>query len=112
MPFDYAMQVTLTRDNFQTEVLSSPIPVLVDFWAEWCAPCKIIAPAVAEIAETYAGKLKVGKLNVDDFGDVAQTYQVRGIPNLKIFKNGKIVEEIVGAVPKAELVKRVEKQIQ
>ena len=105
------MEIKLDRDNFQTEVLSSPVPVLVDFWAEWCGPCKIIAPAVSEIAAAYEGRLKVGKLNVDDFGDVAQNYQVRGIPNLKIFKNGQIVEEIVGAVPKAEIVKKVEKYI-
>ena len=103
------MEITLNRDNFQTEVLSSAQPVLVDFWAEWCGPCKIIAPALSEIAKEYEGKLKVGKLNVDEFNDVAQTYQVRGIPNLKIFKNGQIVGEIVGAVPKAEIVKRLQK---
>lgn len=103
------METTLTKGNFKSEVLESPIPVLVDFWAEWCVPCKIIAPALAEIAETYQGRLKVAKLNVDDYGDVAMQYQVRGIPNLKIFKNGQIADEIVGAQPKDEIVKHIEK---
>lgn len=105
------MEITLTKDNFKNEVLESAVPVLVDFWAEWCMPCKLIAPALSEIAAEYEGKLKIGKLNVDEYGDIAMQYQVRGIPNLKIFKGGRIVEEIVGAVPKAEILKRLQKHI-
>ncbi|OGE79428.1 MAG: thioredoxin [Candidatus Doudnabacteria bacterium RIFCSPHIGHO2_01_FULL_46_14] len=105
------MEATLNSDNFKTEVLESPIPVLVDFWAEWCAPCKLIAPALAEISQEYQGRLKIGKLNVDEFPELAQQYQVRGIPNMKIFKNGQIADEIVGAVPKQEIIKRLEKVI-
>ena len=103
------METTLNKDNFSQEVLASPIPVLVDFWAEWCTPCKLIAPALAEISEEYKGRLKIAKLNVDEFPDLTQSYNVRGIPNMKIFKNGKLADEIVGAVPKQEIVKRIEK---
>ena len=105
------METTLTKENFKTEVLDSHLPVLVDFWAEWCIPCKLIAAALAEISEEYKGKIKIGKLNVDEHPDVAFQYQVRGIPNLKIFKGGKIADEIVGAVPKTEIVKHVEKHL-
>lgn len=101
----------MNKDNFSAEVLNSPIPVLVDFWAEWCGPCKMIAPTLSEISVEYRGRLKIGKLNVDEFPDLTQQYNVRGIPNMKIFKNGKIADEIVGAVPKAEIVKRLEKHL-
>ena len=104
-----SMEIILNNDNFTSEVLQSPIPVLVDFWAEWCAPCKLIAPALAEISEEYQGKLKIGKLNVDQYSELTQSYNVRGIPNMKIFKHGKIADEIVGAVPKQEIVKRLQK---
>lgn len=103
------MEITLDSDNFTSEVLNSPVPILVDFWAEWCAPCKLIAPALSEISEEYKGRFKIGKLNVDEFPDLSQQYQIRGIPNMKIFKNGKIADEIVGAVPKQEIIKRLEK---
>ena|SRR3989344_3772279 len=105
------MEITLDANNFKSEVLSADIPVLVDFWAEWCVPCHVIAPSVAEIATLYQGRLKVGKLNVDENPQTAQEFGVRSIPNLKIFKNGQIVEEIVGAVPKQELTKRVQRHI-
>ncbi|OGE76902.1 MAG: thioredoxin [Candidatus Doudnabacteria bacterium RIFCSPHIGHO2_02_FULL_48_21] len=105
------METTLNKNNFSQEVLNSPTPVLVDFWAEWCVPCKLIAPALAEISEEYKDKIKIAKLNVDDFPEIAMQYHVRGIPNMKIFKNGQIADEIVGAVPKAEIVKRLQKQI-
>jgi len=105
------MEIMLNRDNFNEEVLNSPIPVLVDFWAEWCAPCLLIAPALSEISEEYQDKLKIAKLNVDEFPDIAMQYQVRGIPNMKIFKAGKIADELVGAVPKQEIVKRLQKQL-
>lgn len=103
------MEVVLNQDNFPAEVLNSPIPVLVDFWAEWCGPCKMIAPTLSEISVEYQGRVKIGKLNVDEFPMLASQYQVRGIPNMKIFKNGQIAEEIVGAVPKQEIVKHLEK---
>ena len=98
--------------NFETEVIQSGVPVLVDFWAPWCGPCKSIAPMVEEIAGEYEGKLKVTKLNVDDHPATAARYQVRGIPNLLIIKGGTVKEQIVGAVPKAKLVSAIEKALQ
>ncbi len=98
----------LTDDNFEQEVLKSDVPVLVDFWAEWCAPCRAIAPAVEEIAEEYKGKAKVGKLDVDNNPKVAVEYGIRSIPTLLVFKNGEIAQQIIGAVPKAQLVSKLE----
>jgi thioredoxin 1 len=95
--------------NFETEVLGSQEPVIVDFWAEWCGPCRMIGPIVDEIAEQYAGRLRVGKVNVDDSNRTATKYGIRSIPALLFFKSGKVVEMIVGAVPKQEIVKKVEK---
>ena len=105
------METTLTAENFENEVLRAPVPVLVDFWAEWCTPCPAIAPAISEIAKAYDGRLKVGKLNVDEHPDLAFKYGVSSIPNLKIFKGGAVTDEIIGVVPKTEIVKRVDKQI-
>ncbi len=105
------MEAILNKENFTAEVLKAPLPVLVDFWAEWCAPCRIIAPALSEISEEYQGRLKIGKLNVDEFPEIAMQYQVRGIPNMKIFKAGKIVDELVGAMPKNEIIKRLQKHL-
>jgi thioredoxin 1 len=99
-------------NNFDAEVLRSDLPVLVDFWAPWCGPCKSIAPIVEEIAVEYEGKLKVTKLNVDDHPDTASRYGIRGIPNLIILKAGAVKEQIVGAVPKAKLVSAIEKALQ
>lgn len=96
-------EVTLTSANFQSEVLESPIPVLVDFWAEWCMPCRMIAPSVAQIAEAYAGKIKVGKVNVDDEGDIAARYGIISIPTLLFFKDGQLAKQKVGAIPKQEI---------
>ncbi len=98
----------VTDANFEQEVIKSSIPVLIDFWAPWCGPCKAIAPVVDELAKDYAGKLKVVKLNVDDNPETAARYGVRGIPNLLIIKNGQVKEQIVGAVPKGHLVKAVD----
>jgi len=92
--------IEFTDDNFDTEVLKSNLPVLVDFWAEWCGPCKMIAPIVEEIAGDYAGKVKVGKVNVDFNNQVAMQYGIRGIPALLVFKGGSVANQIVGAVPK------------
>ena len=95
--------IEFTDDNFDTEVLKSNLPVLVDFWAEWCGPCKMIAPIVEEIAGDYAGKVKVGKVNVDFNNQVAMQYGIRGIPALLVFKGGSVANQIVGAVPKNKI---------
>ena len=94
-------------DSFEREVLKSPTPVLVDFWAPWCGPCRAIAPVVEEIAREYDGKLKVVKLNVDDNPQTPSRYGVRGIPNLIVFKGGEVKEQIIGAVPKSQLVRAI-----
>ena len=95
--------VVVSDSDFKTAVLDSTEPVLVDFWAEWCGPCKAIAPALDDLATRYKGKVKVAKLNVDDNQQTAQTYGIRGIPTLLVFKGGKVVEQIIGAVPKSRL---------
>ena len=97
------MEIKITDTNFEQEVLKSDIPVLVDFWAQWCAPCHMVAPVVEEIAKEYKGKLKVCKLNVDEAPDTASRYGVMSIPTLAIFKNGKVADKVVGALPKSEL---------
>ncbi len=96
-------EVTLTDSNFQKEVLSSEVPVLVDFWAAWCGPCKMVAPAIAKIGEKYEGKLKVGKLNVDEQLKLAQQYRIQSIPTLAIFKGGELVSQKIGALSLAAL---------
>ncbi len=105
------MAVEFTSSNFQNEVLSSDKPVLVDFWAEWCGPCKMIGPVVEEIHNEYLGKAVIGKLNVDENPDIAMNYSVRSIPTLLIFKGGVIVDKIVGAVPKSQLTKQLESHL-
>lgn len=95
--------VELTDENFDQEVINSDIPVMVDFWAEWCAPCRAIAPAVEELADEYQGQAKIGKLDVDHNQQVAMKFGIRSIPTLLIFKNGEVAEQIIGAVPKAQL---------
>ena len=95
--------MAFTDANFEREVLQSEIPVLVDFWATWCAPCKAIAPLVDSVADEYAGKVKVGKVNVDENQAIPAKFNVRGIPTLILFKGGVVVEQIVGAVPKSQL---------
>jgi thioredoxin 1 len=96
-----------TDEGFDQEVLGSDVPVLVDFWAEWCGPCRMMAPTVDAVADAYAGRLKVGKLNVDQNGGTAMRYNIRGIPTLLLFKGGKVVEQRVGAVGRSEVEKMI-----
>lgn len=103
--------VTATDANFQNEVLSSKLPVLVDFWAPWCGPCRMVGPIVEELANEYAGKFKVAKLNTDDNMGVSAQYGIRSIPTLGIFKNGRMVDAVIGAVPKRVLQQKLEEHL-
>ena len=96
-------------NDFDQQVLKSPLPVLVDFWAPWCGPCKSIAPVLEQISVEYSGKLKVVKMNVDEHPKTPSQYKVRGIPNLVFFKGGKVIEQVVGAVPKEQLLTAITK---
>jgi thioredoxin len=99
--------VTISDDNFENEVLKSDKPVLIDFWATWCGPCRTIAPVVEELATEYDGKVKIGKLDVDNNQQTAIKYGVRSIPTLLVFKNGQVKETIIGAVPKGQIVQKL-----
>jgi len=101
----------VTDTTFATEVLASDVPVLVDYWAEWCAPCKMIAPMLDESAQSYSGQLKVAKINIDDNPSTPSQYHVRGIPTLMLFRNGQPVATQVGAVSKAQLNAFIEKNL-
>jgi len=105
-----AKYLTATDGNFDAEVLKSDKPVLVDFWAEWCGPCRMIAPMIEELANDYEGKAVVAKLNVDENPNVSMKYGIRSIPTLLIFKNGEVVDQVVGAVPKNVLAEKLDSQ--
>jgi len=104
-------EIILTEANFEEEVLKSKLPVLVDFWAEWCGPCKMLAPTIEELATEYRGRAKIAKLNVDQNPAVAEKFGIRGIPTVILFNGGEIAEQAVGAQSKANLVKMLDKKV-
>lgn len=101
------MALAFTDSNFENEVINSDVPVVVDFYADWCGPCKMMAPVIDQLATEYQGKAKIGKLNVDENGVTAQKYRVMSIPTLLIIKNGQVVDTVVGAVPKQHLEAKI-----
>ncbi len=103
--------INVTDSNFDTIVLKADTPALVDFWASWCAPCKALAPIVEEVANTYSGKLIVAKMNVDENPSTPGRYGVRGIPTLILFKDGNVVDQLVGAVPKSQITELIDKGV-
>lgn len=102
-------EVEITDGNFETEVVQSTVPVLIDFWAPWCGPCRMVAPIVAEIASEFEGKIKVGKINTDENQKIAARFGIMSIPTLMIFKGGEVKERIVGAQPKDAIVSKIDK---
>jgi thioredoxin 1 len=103
--------VEFTDANFEQEVIKSELPVLVDFWAPWCGPCRMIAPSIEALSTEYAGKVKIGKLNSDDNPDVSAKFGIRSIPTLLIFKNGEVVNQLVGALPKDKIAEQLNRAI-
>ena len=103
--------VEVTDANFQTEILGSKVPVLVDFWAAWCAPCRAIAPHVEALAKDYEGKVRVGKCDIDSNNEIATQYDIRSIPTLLVFKEGKVVGQVVGAVPRTKIEDLIKKAL-
>jgi thioredoxin 1 len=103
--------LTFTDANFDAEVLKSPTPVLVDFWAVWCGPCRALSPVIDELADQYAGKVKIGKVNTDENPNIPAQYGIRGIPTVIVFKNGQVFEQSVGVVPKAQLAGVLDKAL-
>jgi thioredoxin 1 len=105
------MVYTFTAENFDAEVLNSNVPVFVDFYADWCGPCKMMSPVIDKLADEFDGRIKVGKINVDDNPEIAARYGIMSIPNMKFFKGGQVVDEVVGAIPKAAMKARFEQNV-
>ncbi len=105
------MEIIVNDNSFEADVIQSDLPVLIDFWAPWCGPCRMVAPVVEALAKKYAGRLKVGKVNVDESPVVANRYGIRGIPTLMIFKDGKMVDQMVGVQPQSSLEAKVEQYL-
>lgn len=105
------MALTITNDNFQTEVLNSEKPVLLDFWAVWCGPCRMVAPTIDKLSEDYAGRAVIGKVNVDEEATLAEQFKVMSIPTIYILKGGQVVERMIGARPYAELAGALDKHL-
>jgi thioredoxin len=101
----------LTSENFEAEVLKSDVPVMVDFWAAWCGPCRAIAPIVEELADSYAGRMKVAKMDVDTHQEIAMRYKIISIPNVLFFRAGEVVDQIIGMVPKKQFVEKADKLV-
>jgi thioredoxin 1 len=103
--------LTLTDSNFDTEVKKPGAPILVDFWAEWCGPCRMVAPILEQLSDEYTGKVRIGKVNVDDHNALAGKYGIQSIPTLLLFKDGKVVEQYIGAAPRDVLVRLIDKHL-
>ena len=106
-----ADEIILSKDNFEEEVINSNVPVIVDFWAEWCGPCKMMLPIIDELAKEYKGRVKVGKVDVDQNQDISEKYGIRGIPTLIFFNNGEVVDQMVGGQTREKIIKIIDEKL-